>query len=37
LNAWAENGTPAVGFGLLGDGSANGDFGIVFERTNEAS
>ena len=37
LKACAEKGTPAVGFGLLGDGFANGDFGIVFERTNDAS
>ena len=37
LKAWAENGTPAVALGLLKDGFANGDFGIVFERTNEAS
>ncbi len=37
LKAWAENGTPAVGLGLLRDGFANGDFGIVFERMNEAS
>jgi hypothetical protein len=37
LNACAENATPAVGLGLLSDGFANGDFGIVFERTNDAS
>jgi hypothetical protein len=37
LKAWAEKGTPAVGLGLLSDGLANGDFGIAFERTNEAS
>jgi len=37
LNACAENGTPAVGFGWLSKGLAKGDFGIVLERTNEAS
>ena len=32
-----EHVLPAVGFGFASDGLAKGDFGIAFERSNEAS
>src|SRR5688572_1934355 len=37
LNAWAENGTPAVALGCMPPGPANGDLGMLLLRTCDAS